>query len=86
MTYEVDAFDEIVTLLFEKLKKFHYDLPESQKTLNILVATNYIIKHGATGFVDEFRKYVYMFKKYEQLEPKRTYEDLITQSQLDANL
>lgn len=72
--------------MFEKLKKFHYDLAESHKTLNILVATNYIIKHGATGFVDEFRKYVYMFKKYESLEAKKTYEDTLTQAQLDANL
>lgn len=59
---------------------------ESQKTLNILVATNYLIKHGATGFVDEFRKYTHMFKKYEELQPKQTYEDILTQSQLDANL
>lgn len=86
LTYEVDQFDEIVTTIFEKLKKFQYDAIESQKTLNILVATNYLIKHGATGFVDEFRKYIYMFKKYEGLETKKIYEDVVMQAKFDGNL
>ena len=83
MTYEVDLFDQIVASIFEKLKKFHYDVIECQKTLNILVTTNYLIKHGATGFVDEFRKYIYMFKKYEELELKKTYDDATMQARLD---
>lgn len=48
-----------------------------------MVTTNYLIKHGATGFVDEFRKYIYMFKKYEELELKKTYDDATMQARLD---
>ena len=37
-------------------------------TLNLLIAINYLIKHGATGFVDELRQYVNTFKKYQLLK------------------
>lgn len=86
MTYELEQFDEIVEILFQKIKKFHYDVEESHKTLNLLIAINYLIKHGATGFVDVFRKYVGVFKKYEGLQSVQTYEDHLTQAKLDANL
>ena len=55
MTYDMQAFDQIIEILTKKLRVFHYDIDEANKTLNLLVATNYLIKHGATGFVDEFR-------------------------------
>lgn len=40
-----------------------------------MIATNYIIKHGATAFVDELRNYVNVFKKYQSLKDLKTYED-----------
>lgn len=54
--------------MYQRIKKFQYDVYESHKTLNILIAINYLIKHGASGFVDVFRKYVGVFKKYEGLK------------------
>lgn len=52
MTYDMEAFDEILELMTKKLRVFHYDNEEANKTLNLLITTNYLIKHGATGFVD----------------------------------
>lgn len=70
MTYELETFDEIVEILLERLKKFTYDIEESQESLNLLIATNYLIKHGATAFVDIFRTYKHVFKKYQELVVK----------------
>jgi hypothetical protein len=55
-------------LVLKRLKTFHYDLDEAKKNLNILIATNYLIKHGASGFVDELRAYINVFKKYQTLK------------------
>jgi len=46
---------------------FKYDLEEARKNLNILIVVNYLIKHGATAFVDELREYIPTFKKYQTL-------------------
>jgi len=54
---------------------FKYDLEEARKNLNILIVINYLIKHGATAFVDELREYIPTFKKYQTLEELKTYED-----------
>lgn len=86
MTYEMDNFDIILECLTRKLKVFHYDFEKSQQTYNILVTTNYLIKHGASGFVDEFRLYLGVFKKYQTLKPIQTYDDDILQKKLDYNL
>jgi hypothetical protein len=60
-TYEPDRFDEVVNIFIQRLRVFSYDVDKSHQTLNLLIATNYLIKHGATGFVDEFRLYVDVF-------------------------
>jgi hypothetical protein len=38
--------------VLKRIKTFQYDIDEARKTLNTLIATNYLIKHGATAFVD----------------------------------
>ena len=38
-----------------------------------MIAINYLIKHGATGFVDQLRVYVNVFKKYQNLKDTKTY-------------
>lgn len=86
MTYDMEVFDQIIEIFTKKLRIFHYDIEEANKTLNLLIATNYLIKHGATGFVDEFREYVGVFKKYQTLKRVVTYEDETTQSRLDYSL
>lgn len=86
MTYDMQAFDEILEMLTKKLKIFHYDSDEANKTLNLLIATNYLIKHGATGFVDEFREYIGVFKKYQSLKQVKVYEDERVQQNLDYSL
>ena len=70
----------------EKLKVFHYDVEESHQTYNILYATNYLIKHGATGFVDEMRECQVLFDKYQLLKSIETYEQPQLQAQLEENL
>jgi hypothetical protein len=40
-----------------------------------MIATNYLLKHGATAFVDELRGYVHVFQKYQSLKDVKTYED-----------
>jgi hypothetical protein len=70
----------------KRIKLFQYDLEEARKNLNMLIAINYLIKHGATGFVDELRSYINVFKKYQSLQEVKTYEDEITQKKLNYEL
>ncbi len=60
-TYDIDNFDEILKLILNGLSIFRYDIESARKSLNLLIATNYLLKHGATGFVDELRAKVGMF-------------------------
>lgn len=62
-------------IVIERIRVFKYDLEEARKNLNILIVVNYLIKHGATAFVDELREYIPTFKKYQTLEELKTYED-----------
>lgn len=86
MTYEIDTFNEIVTLCLQRLKVFRYDLDEARKNLNVLITVNYLIKHGATGFVDELREHVGMFERYQGLKELHTYESADLQEKLNYEL
>lgn len=55
LTYDLDSFLEIVDICIERIRIFKYDLEEARKTLNMLITINYLLKHGATAFVDELR-------------------------------
>ena len=61
MTYDAETFDQIINIFVERLRVFQYSIEKSLQTLNILITTNYLIKHGATAFVDEFRSYLDVF-------------------------
>ena len=51
-----------------------------------MIAINYVLKHGATGFVDELRTYINVFKKYQALDNLKTYEDELMQKKLEYEL
>jgi hypothetical protein len=38
-----------------------------KKRLNMLILVTYLIKHGASGFIDEFRAEAPLFFKYETI-------------------
>jgi hypothetical protein len=52
----------------------------------MLIVINYLIKHGASAFVDELRQYIPTFKKYQTLQELKTYEDEERQSKLNYEL
>ena len=52
----------------------------------MLITINYLIKHGATAFVDELREYIPTFKNDQSLEELKTYEDEILQNKLNYEL
>lgn len=83
LTFDLESFQEIVDLTIERIRVFKYDLEEARKNLNMLIAINYLIKHGATAFVDELRSFIPTFKKYQSLEELRTYEDSLLQGKLN---
>ena len=73
-------------LAVEGIRTFKYGLEEAKKTLNMLIAINYLIKHGATAFVDELREYIPTFKKYQALEEHPTYDDQNMQAKFNFEL
>jgi len=52
LTYDLESFQEIVELSIARIRVFKYDLDEAHRNLNMLITINYLIKHGATAFVD----------------------------------
>ena len=38
-----------------------------KKRLNLLILVNYLLKYGASGFIDEFRAISDIFTRYENL-------------------
>jgi hypothetical protein len=86
LTYDIDSFMEIVDLVIERIRVFKYDLNEARRNLNMLITINYLIKHGATAFVDELREYIPTFKKYQTLSELKTYDDPKLQNSLNYEL
>jgi len=86
ISYEIEPFEEIYDLVIERAKVFKYNIEDAKKSLNMMVTINYLIKHGASGFVDEFRERIKMFKAYESLEYKHVYEVETEQKRLDELL
>ena len=75
LTYDLESFQEILDICVERIRVFKYDLDEAHKNLNMLIVINYLIKHGASAFVDELREYIPTFRKYQGLEALKTYEE-----------
>ena len=46
-----------------------------KKRLNLLILVTYLIKHGASGFIDEFRTIEDTFEKYEHLTDDKDEEE-----------
>ena len=86
LTYDLDNLEEIVNLAVEGIRVFKYDLEKAKQNLNMLIAINYLIKHGATAFVDELREFIPTFKKYQMLQEHATYEDQNKQAKLNFEL
>lgn len=86
LTFDLESFQEIVDLVIERIRVFKYDLDEARKNLNMLIVINYLIKHGASAFVDELRSFLPTFKKYQSLEELKTYEDSLMQGKLNYEL
>jgi hypothetical protein len=67
-SYDIQAFEKIVDLLAEKLTEIKYERKSLKKRLNLLVLVTYLIKYGASGFIDEFRTMIDgTFKRYENM-------------------
>lgn len=50
------------------MKEIKYERKSLKKRLNVLVLVTYLIKHGASGFIDEFRAMVEdTFNRYENM-------------------
>ena len=56
-----------MAFMTEKLEDIKMERKSLKKRLNLLVLTSYLIKHGASGFIDEFRAMRDSFTKYEIL-------------------
>lgn len=46
-----------------------------KKRLNLLILVSYLLKHGAGGFIDEFRSMEDIFRKYEIIAITENQED-----------
>ena len=53
--------------MFDRLRLFKYSkssLDGIKKAQNLLVLVSYLIKHGVSGFINEFRNSMVIFKAY----------------------
>ena len=64
-------------LVRKRLEIFRYEMEEARNTLNMLIAVNYLLKHGATAFVDELRDFAHFFTTYQTMknQNKIVYQD-----------
>lgn len=61
--------------MFNRLKIFKYSLEGIKKAHNLLVLVSYLIKHGASGFIDEFRNSMIIFKNYQKLHKEKLFDE-----------
>lgn len=55
LTFDIDAFNHTLDFITTKLNDLKFERKSLKKRLNVLVLATYLIKHGASGFIDEFR-------------------------------
>jgi len=60
--------------MIEKLNDVKFEKKSLKKRLNLLVLVAYLIKHGVSGFIDEFRDNIDSFTKYERLSMNESIE------------
>ena len=66
-SFDSDRFDNTLEFLLEKLNDLKYEKKSLKKRCNLLVLAAYLIKYGASGFIDEFRARLEMFRNYAAL-------------------
>lgn len=59
----------------KKLTVFKYEDSRIKEAINLLTIVYYLIKHGASGFVDDFRATIKMFQNYQKLTKKELSDD-----------
>ena len=59
--------------MFDRLKIFKYSLEGIKKAHNLLVLVSYLIKHGASGFIDDFRNSMIIFQNYQKLHKEKLF-------------
>jgi hypothetical protein len=65
-SFDIENFEQILAVIADKLKEIKFERKSLKKRLNVLVLVTYLIKHGASGFIDEFRGMAEdTFKRYE---------------------
>lgn len=52
LSYQIEQFEQTVQVIEDKLKEIKYERKSLKKRLNVLVLVTYLIKHGASGFID----------------------------------
>lgn len=73
-SYDMEKFEQISEWIQEHLRIFKYTPEAIKQTVNVLTIVYYLIKHGASGFIDVFRSSMKMFQNYQKLG-KRTVSD-----------
>lgn len=74
-SYDIEKFETISDWIQDRLKIFKYTTEGIKQTINVLTIVYYLIKHGASGFIDVFRGSLKMFKNYQMLGKKEICED-----------
>jgi hypothetical protein len=67
LSFDIDAFHQIIDFIASKLQDLKFEPKSLKKRLNVLVLATYLIKHGAGGFIDEFRVLEEELRRYEGL-------------------
>lgn len=55
LSFQMEHFQQTIDFIATKLSDIKFERKSLKKRLNLLVLTAYLIKHGASGFIDEFR-------------------------------
>ena len=51
-SYEIDYFEQIIDFVYVKLDDIKMEKKSLKKRLNLLILVTYLIKYGASGFID----------------------------------
>lgn len=70
----MDKFEQISDWIQDHLRIFKYTPEAIKQTVNILTIVYYLIKHGASGFIDVFRSSLKMFQNYQKLSKRAVSE------------
>lgn len=52
LSFDMECFQQTVDFIAAKLADIKFERKSLKKRLNILVLSTYLLKHGASGFID----------------------------------